>query len=58
MHHHLPNNFGNRWGQKEFKKEKESLARWGQWGQKEFSQPLIVQTLLLMREVCNFHHTL
>jgi len=29
-----------------------------QWGQKVFSQPLIVQVLLLriMREVCNFHH--
>jgi len=28
-----------------------------QWGQKVFSQPLIVQVLLLsmMREVCNFH---
>jgi len=28
------------------------------WGQKVFSQPLIVQVLLLklMREVCNFHH--
>jgi len=29
-----------------------------QWGQKVFSQPLIVQVLLLriMTEVCNFHH--
>jgi len=29
-----------------------------QWGQKVFSQPLIVEVLLLrmMREVCNFHH--
>jgi len=29
-----------------------------QWGQKVFSQPLIVQVLLLrmMREVCHFHH--
>jgi len=29
-----------------------------QWGQKVFSQPLIVQVLLLriMRDVCNFHH--
>jgi len=29
-----------------------------QWGQKVFSQPLIVQVLLLrmMREVCIFHH--
>jgi len=29
-----------------------------QWGQKVFSQPLIVQVLLLriMREVCNVHH--
>jgi len=28
-----------------------------QWGQKVFSQPLIVQVLLLrmMRDVCNFH---